>query len=189
MNTFLFTLLCIVVAWIVFDAVYSHIVCPYFHTKLKYRLFALRDRLRAIRIENPTLDEQVFQMMELQINGCIGLVPKTSFHCLVFAIFSKSLLNISEEDQKSALKMKEAIKWVVDNRETEIGKQLFDIEMQSISAFHDSFVYNSPFVTLFFRAIRPIVRCLPKIAAWYKKIVDSDLMEKTVPAMMVSAAR
>jgi hypothetical protein len=189
MNTFLFTLLCIVVAWIVFDAIYSRIVCPYFHTKLKYRLFALRDRLRAVRIENPTLDERVFRMMELQINGCIGLVPKTSFHCLFFAIFSKSLLNISEEDQKSALEMKKSLKWVVENRETEIGKQLLDIEGQSFSVFYDSFAYNSPFVTLFFRASRPVVRCLPKIMEWYKKVIEGDLMEKTVPAMMVNAAR
>jgi hypothetical protein len=189
MNIFLFALLCLVVAWIVFDAIYSRIVRPYFHTKIKYRLFALRDRLRAIRIENPTLDERVFQMMELQINGCIGLVPKTTFHCLVFAMLSKPLLNISEDDQKSALEMKKTIKWVSDNRETEIGKQLFDIEMQSISAFYDSFVYNSPFVTMLFRAVRPIARCLPKITAWYKNIVEGDLMERTVPAMMVNAAR
>jgi len=187
MNTFLFTLLCIVVAWIVFDAVYSRIVCRYYHTKIKYQLFALRDRLRTIHIENPSFDDRVLRMLELQINGCIGLVRRVSFHRLIVATFSESFIN--EEDRKSALEMGEITRWIIDNKETEVGKQLFDISRQSISAFQDSLTCNSPLVTMLFRyVIRPIVLFQPHVAEKFKKVKD-NFMKEIAPAMMVHAAR
>ena len=187
MNILLFTLLCLVVAWIVLDTIYSRIVCRYIHTRIEYRLFALRDRLRTIRIANPSFDDHMFRMMELRINGCIGLVQKLSFHRLVVAVFSEPLT--SEKDKKLASDMEASVRWVIDNRETEIGKQLFDIEKQSIRAFENSFSYNSPFITLlFYCVVKPIVRFRPRIAAKYKKVKDS-FMKNTVPPMMVNAAR
>jgi hypothetical protein len=185
MITFLFVLLCMVVVWIVFDTIYSLIVCKYFHTKLKYRLFSLRDRLRTIRIEHPALDDTVFRMMELRINGCIGLVREVTVLRLVIAIFFKPFL---VDEKESAVQMQKAVQWITDNRETDIGKQLFDIERQSMAAFYESLAYNSLLVTFLFRyIIRPIAHFRPRIVEKYKRIKD-DFMQETAPAMMVHAA-
>lgn len=186
MITLLFTLFCMVSVWIVLDTIYSLIICRYFHTKLKYRLFALRDRLRNLRIENPSLGNNVFRMMELRINGCIGLVHEISFLRLVIATCSDSFL--SEKDKESALEMKKTVRWIMDNRETEIGKQLFDIEKQSMRTVRASFIHNSPLIALLFYVIILIARFRPRILAKCKEIRDNYIRE-TVPAMMVNAAR
>ena len=186
MITLLFILFCLVGAWIIFDAIYSLIICQYFHTKLKYRLFALRDRLRNLRMENPSLDDNIFRMMELRINGCIGLVQEISFLRVIIAIGFDSFF--SEKDKASALEMKKAVQWIQNNKMTETGKQLFDIEKQSMHAFQGSLACNCPLIVLLFYVIRPIARFRPHIVEWYKKNKDI-LMRETAPTMIVSAAR
>ena len=187
MITLLFVLLCVLVAWLVFDAIYSLIVCRYFHTKLKYQPFALRDCLRTVRIENPSMGDNVFKMMELRINGTIRLVREVSFLRALVALFTEP--PVSEKENESALEMKKAIQWIVDNSETELGKQLFDIETQSMRVFRDSFIYNSPYVALLYRyVIKPVARLLPQFAEKFRKTKE-DFMRETVPTIMVYAAR
>jgi len=175
------------VVWIIVDTIYTLIVCPYFHKKIKYRLFALRDSLRTVRIENPSMSDNVFRMMELRINGCIGLVQEASFLRVVIALCTDP--PVSEKEKLSAIEMQKAVQWIKDNRETEIGKQLFDIDRDIMHAFCSSFVCNSPFITQCFRyVIRPVAAYLPKIAERFRKTRDY-FMQETVPAIMVYVAR
>jgi ABC-type ATPase with predicted acetyltransferase domain len=133
------------------------------------------------------MDDNVFRMMELRINGCIGLVREVSFLRVIVALCTEPPVN--EKEKASALEMQKAVQWIKDHRETEIGKQLFEIEKEAMWAFYESFVYNSPFVILFFRYVaRPVARFLPKITEKCRNTREY-FMQETVPAIMVYVAR
>ena len=148
MNFVLYIALCFAVAWIAFNVIYG-IVCRGIHTSIRYRLFALRDRLRRIRIDHPLLDREIGEMMELKINGCIGLVTEASLHRLLCAVFAGSY---SQEEKDRATRMQEVIKCILDGKVTGLDSQLYsveirDIEEQTMKAFRSAFIYNSPFAS------------------------------------------
>jgi hypothetical protein len=180
MSSIFYVIFCVALAWIAFNAVYFGCVDHCLQTKIKYRLFALRDRLRRLRIDNPSLDDQIYEMMELRINGSIGLVTEVSFHRLVFAHFADYY---SQEEKKQAMEMEIAIRGFFDKRGTELEEQLYDVETQTMGALYDAFSYNSPFfsVLMFF-----VTRFGRHISRWYKKW--EEYMLKPLPAMMVRAA-
>jgi len=164
MNLVLHIVLYIAITWIAFNVIYG-IVCRGIHTSIRYRLFALRDRLRRIRIEHPLLDREICEMMELKISGCIGLVAEASLHRLLLAVFAGSY---SQKEKDRAKKMQEAIKCILDGKVVGLDEQpdnpynneICDIEKQTMEAFRDSFIYNSPFASI---VMVPIVRFYPSI--------------------------
>ncbi len=55
---------------------YEAIVLPSLHTALRYRLFALRDRLRRLKYENEEgVDPRVLRYLEQSINGAVRFLP------------------------------------------------------------------------------------------------------------------
>jgi hypothetical protein len=112
-------------------------------------LFALRDRLRRIRIEHPLFAFETDEMMELRINGCIDLVPKASLYRLVRALFAGSY---SQEENARAKKMQEIIRNILDSQGTKSDTRPYDneilaIERETMMALRASFIYNSPLVS------------------------------------------
>ena len=186
MSLILHVILYLSLAWIVFNVVYFGIVHRYFHTRAKYRLFALRDRLRRLRVDYPSLDPQIYKMMELRVNGAIGVLKDASLHRLFFAIFAGSF---TQEEKDRAAEMEKTIEYINDNRNTELGAHLFDIDNQVMDVFYKAFRHNSPIgIVLLVYFIVPFFRSLPRIYGKIKQFKDSVVRE-TVPAMLVNAAK
>jgi hypothetical protein len=60
-----------------YHLVVESIIAPSLRDAFRYRLFAGRDRLRALRMENaPGLDEETFKVMESVINNSITLLGR-----------------------------------------------------------------------------------------------------------------
>ena len=186
MSLILHVILYLSLAWIVFNIVYFGIVHRYFYTRAKYRLFALRDRLRRLRVDYPSLDYHIYKMMELRINGTIGLLKGVSLHHLFFAIFAGSF---TQEEKDRAAEMEKTVEYISDNRNTELGAHLFDIDSQTMDVFFKAFKHNSPIgIVLLAYLIVPFFRSLPRIYGKIKQFKDNAVRE-TVPAMLVNAAK
>lgn len=51
------------------------VVVPSQLLRLRYQVFALRDRLRRLKSEDPALTDEVFRNLEDKLNGCVNILP------------------------------------------------------------------------------------------------------------------
>lgn len=60
--------------------VYESVVAPTIRLRLRFRLFELRDELRQLKIDDPDrVPDEVFLMVQDNLNTAITLVPRTDF--------------------------------------------------------------------------------------------------------------
>jgi hypothetical protein len=63
--------------------IYEGIILPSLRLSLRYRLFALRDRLREVKSKNnETVSDDVFRYLQGTINNGIALLPFTDFRVI-----------------------------------------------------------------------------------------------------------
>jgi len=195
MNTFLGIILLIAVGCILFNALYFNIFCVYTRTRCRYRLFALRDRLRRIQIDHPTCDRELCNSMELRINGSIGLIDHISVLDILCVRFVNSLTDVfSDDDKKAAAKMAESLARIQQNKEGGLEKLLYEIEMERLKVFRDSVKYNSPYYVYI---CRPIVRLINVFISLTNRTVQNidpinktnmiDYQERLAPVMVRAA--
>lgn len=59
---------------------YESVIAPTIRLKLRFRLFELRDELRQLKIDAPkSVSDEVFEMVQQNLNAGIRLLPKTDF--------------------------------------------------------------------------------------------------------------
>lgn len=87
---------------------YEMIVLPTIQLNYRFKLFALRDKLRRLKIENESkFDKQVFYIMNESLNNAIDNIPAISISLI---IESRNELNKSEELRIAVEKRKELIR-------------------------------------------------------------------------------
>jgi hypothetical protein len=173
-------MLCVAVLTLLFNVVYFNIVGIYFHTKFKYKLFALRDRLRRLRIDNPEMDEEIYNVVELCINGSIGLVSHLSVRNIVIAAFTSS---INREDKDKVREMNRALDKIHQNQNLGAWwSQVYQIEEERSRIWKQIIRFNSPFI----RLGKPLMVFRPLVTS----IMDTynRCTTEAVPVMMIHAA-
>ena len=74
----------IIVGMAVFHSVYEGIIAPSIRLSLRFRIFALRDRLRNLRV-NAQVDDRVFELLHQRTNTAIRLLPNMTVSTVVEA--------------------------------------------------------------------------------------------------------
>jgi hypothetical protein len=71
--------------------IYEGIILPSIRLELRHKLYALRDKLRRLKIEDQNLPDEVFMNLQDSINGLLNILPLiniTFFRRLVREIYS-----------------------------------------------------------------------------------------------------
>jgi hypothetical protein len=99
-------LILILFAYAVLSFVWDGILAPSIRSKLRYRLFSARDRLRCLKIEHPErLNDETFNSLHESINASIRLLPAMSFT----SIFSASFALKRDDDLRQHIAKKRAL--------------------------------------------------------------------------------
>jgi hypothetical protein len=186
MSSTLFVFLCAAFCSLLFNVIYFNIVCIYIHTSIRYQLFALRDRLRRIRIDYPSVPEDVYSVMELCINGSIGLVSNLSVRNIFIASFTCSP---NKDDLEKIRNMERVMKGIERDKETGTGQKIFEIETERSKIFERIIRYNSPYFMLFaaiYRWIKPLLRVIPAMRELVRRY--NEQKTEAVPIMVIRAA-
>lgn len=181
MPTLTTTVFLLIIGYFILNILYFHAVCVYRHTRLRYQLFALRDRFRRIRIENAMFDRRLYDLMELRLNGSIGLVPYISVFKILYV---RWFMSFSNEDKKVVKEMENAIDILRQNQNDMVAKSLYEIEIDRKQILRSSVECNSPYFT----CVAWLIVCLlPFVIRGIQRLHTSA--EKTMQPMMVKAAR
>lgn len=73
------TLFCLLIVLGLFHFIYECIALPHIHTEIRFKLFALRDRLRRLKYRYPdACDDQAFMLLQESLNTSILVTPVAS---------------------------------------------------------------------------------------------------------------
>ena len=160
--------------------VYFSIVLPTIIMDLKFRLYAIRDQLRSLKIQGGEVSDHIFHQQQEIINNAINIV---SIYDIGFVFFVRQTVN-RDTDLKQEIQAKEKILAKARRKNTsldKINKEVFSILLKAL-------IYNSlPFLIVAF-PIYWIVKQLLRLASFSHRrwIVSStflteDEFEDVVP--------
>ncbi|MDR0705520.1 MAG: hypothetical protein LBF88_11105 [Planctomycetaceae bacterium] len=134
------TIIVVLVLLLLFDWVYFDLICPAVQQSLKYDLFAVRDRLRYLKIEDQNLDLETYRVMETRINGCIRLVSSWSVRRWLI----DRLRGCDDRDKKLIKKMQQIVRKILQKKNTNNTYHcLFEIETDTMRYFRRAILLNS----------------------------------------------
>lgn len=67
-----------------FHFIYDGILLPSIHLDLRFRLFALRDELRDLKMQyRDSIDDEVYQIIQSSINNAVNILPQINVSMLI----------------------------------------------------------------------------------------------------------
>lgn len=122
-------------------------IAPSERLQLRFRLFALRDRLRDLKMQNPELSDEVFDLVQDELNCGIYLLPLIS--ATLMAKAKNGIAN--DESWRSRIKKRRHLLETCGNDEVR------RIDAESTEVLRDALAINS---------IGWMIYILPPIIAW-----------------------
>jgi len=157
----------IILFWIitgiaVYHLIYQGIILPSIRLRLRYELFSLRDKLRALKTDlGESFDDNVFTYMQDSINGSIKLIALIDFSSIVSA----------EKRFRGDLELRDEIKKkqeLIDN--CPINK-VKEISLRNAELLTDAVVYNAGGWFIYIVPVLLGVVCYKKIKSFVTDIV------------------
>jgi MoxR-like ATPase len=152
--------------WIIIGAallhwIYEGIILPSLRLSLRYRLFALRDRLREVKFKNKeTVSDDVFRYLQGTINNGIALLPYTDLRVIGAA-------EALEKDESLRARIKKREDTIAECKLSEIKEIVEELDALWWSAFMSN--------TAGFAA-----NILPLIFVWHSWTTISSSIKKLV---------
>ena len=155
------TLIVIICVLALLHFVYDGIVAPSLRLRLRFRLFALRDRLRDVKfVEGDRVSDEVFLCLQNGINGATRLLSIFDVSTMVQA--SREIERDKEVAQRLA-KREELLRWCPVEEVAEIRRQVGTTMFYALCV-------NSGAWFLFVAPIGVIVVCIKSLLQWVKSL-------------------
>lgn len=114
--------------------IYEAVLLPIIRMHMRYKLFALRDKLRRLKIEHIyEFDDSVYNIVEENINNAINLLP------LYTISFLKKIKNVVAHHPEMIKKIQNRVKKVESCEIEEVNK----IARSSIKYANQTLIYNT----------------------------------------------